>query len=44
MRSVNGLLTIVVDTQLVGLPRKPNVVELLEEFKAHILALGTSSQ
>ena len=27
-----------------GLPRKPNVVELLEEFNAHVLAQGTSTQ
>ena len=26
--------------QLVGLPRKPNVVELLDEFRAHVLAQG----
>ena len=31
-------------SQLVGLPRKPNVVELLEEFKAYVLAQGTSTQ
>ncbi|KAI0739504.1 MRG-domain-containing protein [Daedaleopsis nitida] len=32
------------NNQLVGLPRKPNVVELLEEFKAHVLAQASSTQ
>ncbi|KAI0363705.1 MRG-domain-containing protein [Pilatotrama ljubarskyi] len=31
------------NNQLVGLPRKPNVSELLEEFKQYILAQGTST-
>lgn len=30
--------------QLVGLPRKPNVVELLEEFKQYVLSEETSTQ
>ncbi|KAI0740407.1 MRG-domain-containing protein [Earliella scabrosa] len=32
------------NNQLVGLPRKPNVVELLDEFKAHVLAQASSTQ
>ncbi|TBU44924.1 MRG-domain-containing protein [Dichomitus squalens] len=32
------------NNQLVGLPRKPNVLELLEEFKQHVLSQGTSAQ
>ncbi|KAI0349842.1 MRG-domain-containing protein [Trametes cingulata] len=31
------------NNQLVGLPRKPNVSELLEEFKQYVLAQGTST-
>ncbi|KAI0653133.1 MRG-domain-containing protein [Cubamyces menziesii] len=32
------------NNQLVGLPRKPCVTELLEEFKQHVLSQGTSTQ
>ncbi|RDX42533.1 MRG-domain-containing protein [Lentinus brumalis] len=32
------------NNQLVGLPRKPNVVELLEEFKQYVLSEETSTQ
>ncbi|CDO76905.1 hypothetical protein BN946_scf184594.g12 [Trametes cinnabarina] len=31
------------NNQLVGLPRKPNVTELLEQFKQHVLAQGSST-
>ena len=33
-----------VATQLVGLPRKPNVVELLDEFKQYVLSQASSTQ
>ncbi|PIL32673.1 hypothetical protein GSI_05377 [Ganoderma sinense ZZ0214-1] len=32
------------NNQLVGLPRKPNVVELLDEFKAYVLSQASSTQ
>ncbi|KAI0808081.1 MRG-domain-containing protein [Fomes fomentarius] len=32
------------NNQLVGLPRKPNVVELLEEFKQYVLSQASSTQ
>ncbi|KAI8977862.1 MRG-domain-containing protein [Trametes punicea] len=31
------------NNQLVGLPRKPNVAELLEEFRQYVLSQGTST-
>ncbi|KAM5530452.1 hypothetical protein V8D89_015892 [Ganoderma adspersum] len=32
------------NNQLVGLPKKPNVVELLDEFKAYVLSQASSTQ
>ena len=36
--------TSLIHVQLVGLPRKPNVVELLDEFKNYVLSQASSLQ